>query len=1130
MISRRTGQLFLAMFGGLLPLIALVGLLSGRPAVVESTRLQEQIPTTAQIKNLSIEQGQLRFTLITPPPSPDKSGNLSVDGLQENFDIPYRPELPYYTTLIILPPEAEARITVVSREISHIYQPGLATAPLQKLAPYVPLDDSFAFPEAVVLEEESFSHAVSKNQFFPDALYEISDPMYMRDLRLVRLKVFPFRYNDYTDQLAYAPELDILVDFVGADLANRRPLPDPINQTASGLESQMINYGQAEAWRSLPASMVTATIKLPTGQPVYKIGVNQDGIYEVTAEQLAGAGMVVGVDGVDPHTFQMLYRGEPVAYELIDNGDNVFDPGERVRFYGWAFDGSRLERQFISENVFWLWADGDPALVTSKPSVPGTDVDYVRHSITEEQENLWFPGWTNRWEFFPNEPDAWFWHRFYTSNEPITKSFVITLEHPMENGLPATITTEFSSYTSINHTASLMVNGQALLGSSTWYGTQNVNITRSVPSEYLHDGINSIEISVSSNSSNCGGCIALNRITIEYDRELIVVDDQIIFSDTDGGSRKFNVGGFSKELITDTLIWDITDRFAPIVISPETIVITGTGPHTVTFGTDSPSVVSFIVATSESILLPIGLTRYVPPDLDPFTGKAEWVAISYEDFITETYRLAGHRSSAQFGGLTTHVVDIEDVVNQYGYGLPIPAAIQQYMIHGMEYWGVAPRYLLLVGDSTVDPRHHYSRWVDKQYIMTDLIFEDYWQGQIPSDHTFSLLVGDDDDLMPDIAVGRISVMQESDMRNIVDRITIYESNHLLSSGWMENFLYVADKDDIHAGNFCDESKFTGDRLPTSINSTFLCLGDYNLDADLLRKDLFTLTNNFNGVSLLNYRGHGGVKFWANILNTGDMGLWDNAIRPFVSISGDCLDGNFAIPYLPGLGEELLKATDSIGNPIGAAAHWGSTGLGTSPNHSRLIDAFYHALFVDGQTAIGEAAVAAKISYGSDPRSDPTLLSSFTLLGDPAMQLFRRSLSVEQSVAPQTALVGDIVTYTIEATNQGIYPSHITISHTLPTGFSFITATSSVSASLQLAGNGVIFDLQFGESEKDKGLPRNGSATLWVKVEILSGASIGESAAIAMLTGTGLEAWPGDETSEATVLVVKPSVYMPLIVR
>jgi uncharacterized repeat protein (TIGR01451 family) len=169
-------------------------------------------------------------------------------------------------------------------------------------------------------------------------------------------------------------------------------------------------------------------------------------------------------------------------------------------------------------------------------------------------------------------------------------------------------------------------------------------------------------------------------------------------------------------------------------------------------------------------------------------------------------------------------------------------------------------------------------------------------------------------------------------------------------------------------------------------------------------------------------------------------------------------------------------------------------------------------------------------YGLDSTTDPTLLSSFTLQGDPAMQLFRRSLSVEHSVVPQLALVGDIVTYTIEATNQGVYPSHTIISHTLPTGFNFISVSSAVSTSYEQTGSGVIFDLQFGETLKDKGIPRNGVVTLVVTVEILPGASRGKSEATAMVTGTGEEAWPGDETSNATVTVIEQSVYLPIQTR
>ncbi|HET6443925.1 MAG TPA: C25 family cysteine peptidase, partial [candidate division Zixibacteria bacterium] len=394
------------------------------------------------------------------------------------------------------------------------------------------------------------------------------------------------------------------------------------------------------------------------------------------------------------------------------------------------------------------------------------------------------------------------------------------------------------------------------------------------------------------------------------------------------------------------------------------------------------------------------------------------------------------------------------------------------------------------------------------------------------DNTFALLVGDDK--LPDLAVGRVAVKQDSDLSNIVDKIIQYEENHLFSSGWMENIIFVADNED-DAGSFCLESMDTGDQLPASLNSIYLCLDDYDgLDSDLLRKDL-TLTVK-SGVSLLNYRGHGSPSSWANIWSTANNELWENTLRPFVSLSGDCLDGNFALPWWPGLGEGLTKATDDEGNPVGAAAHWGSTGLGTSYNHSRLINAFYHALFVDGQTRVGEAIMTAKGFYGLDPNNDRTLLSSFTLIGDPAMQLYQRSLAVDLNVTPQSATPGDMVTYTIAATNQGVFPTHTTISHTLPAGFNFVSVYSTLSTTFEITGSGVVFDLQFGESLKDKGIPRNGDVTLIVTVEILPDAFRGNYESTATITGTGEEAWPGDETSMATVSIIKPSVYIPFINR
>ena len=55
-------------------------------------------------------------------------------------------------------------------------------------------------------------------------------------------------------------------------------------------------------------------VTLPIGQQSFKIEVGDDGIYEVTYGELVAAGMPPA--GINPATFQLMNRGEAVAYQF----------------------------------------------------------------------------------------------------------------------------------------------------------------------------------------------------------------------------------------------------------------------------------------------------------------------------------------------------------------------------------------------------------------------------------------------------------------------------------------------------------------------------------------------------------------------------------------------------------------------------------------------------------------------------------------------------------------------------------------------------------------------------------------------------------------------------------------------
>ncbi|MFZ0548064.1 MAG: C25 family peptidase propeptide domain-containing protein, partial [Candidatus Promineifilaceae bacterium] len=433
------------------------------------------------ITNLTTTSDSVSFLLNTPKLSENAAAQVEIPGLNSRTSEPGSPDLPFYATYIALPPGAEAEVAVTSKE-SAVFQNWTVTAvpDPQSAADVQDGSADFAAINEDGLKADPNSAVFEKDGDYPASLYEVSEPMYVRDVRLVSLKLYPLQYNPVSHQLTQH-QLEVTVQFIGGGNEEARPLPgqSPLNSTLEGL---VLNADQAQNWRGLPENMSGTGTLLPVGSDAYKIEVNEDGIYEVTYADLQAAGM--NVNSVNPQTFQMLYRGQPVAYAFVGDGDSQFESGELVRFYGWAFNGSRLEHQFINNNVFWLWANGTPDAIGSVASQSGTVASTFLSSITTEPETIWYPTWTDQWDSFPNEPDAWYWKRLTKgSSAPMTTTVTVDLPNPAASGPDAAITAEFSSKLSpsvggnqVNHEMVVQMNNDPNVGSLAWMGKQNVNI------------------------------------------------------------------------------------------------------------------------------------------------------------------------------------------------------------------------------------------------------------------------------------------------------------------------------------------------------------------------------------------------------------------------------------------------------------------------------------------------------------------------------------------------------------------------------------------------------------------------------------------------------------------------------
>ncbi|MCA9969624.1 MAG: DUF11 domain-containing protein, partial [Anaerolineales bacterium] len=979
---------------------------------------------------------------------------------------------------------------------------------------------------------------------YPSQRYAVSDVLYYRDWRLVRLTLYPLQVNPVAGTVSQAADLAVSIRFAGAQPHRAQPLPDPDGLTAAAIRPLILNAAQAMPWRHLPDELRGATAtQLPIGVPTYKIEVAQDGIYEISAADLQAAGM--NIAAVNPATIQMLYRGAPVAVQRVDDGDATFELGESIRFYGWAFSGSRLEKQFVGDwNVYWLWAGGTQTAVSTAPNEAGqghpVQLTFPESITRDDPEQYHYHTRTNAWPIFPNEPDAWYMDYVRKTNAlDLTRTYTLTLPYPAASGPDASLLIEVMDRDSgaLPHTGYLRINSSPPGPTQTFNYKQNANLVTTVPITYLQHLANDFHyVSTTGASSTLREEFYVNRVTVDYTRQLIATGDELAFGPGTAGAYEFHVASFTESTPGSILVWDVTTPTLPVQIDMTGQISSTGGTFTYKIGRTLGANGRFLATTTANLRTPLNITQYTPPNLDPAAGAA-WIAISHQDFLPQAQQLAAHRADPAYTNLATQVVDIADVVNQYGYGLPMPFAVRDYLAHALSSWSTPPRYVTLFGDANFNPLHRdclntcYTNFDPNEpiYLLTDLIFIDRFQGLIPSDYTMALLSGGDE--LADVAIGRIAAGSTAEAETAVGKIIRFETIQTdpAAREHHENILFVADMADT-AGDFCAENNAVGGLLPAVFNQTHLCLSERTDPAvTQLQDDMSLLINGPTaGLSILNYRGHGSVENWVkgsyHPVSTTNLDFWQNFDHPLVILSADCLDGYFTYPGVPGLGESILKLGDPQNNDFrGSVAHWSSTGLGLTQEHTDLLTGVYSAVFTHGLTTIGDATVYGKLYYLQRGNHDSEAYS-FTLQGDPAMPLFRPDLSLTKTALQGAGAPGDTISFRLDLANSGLYPAQPRITETLPPGLEFVTALSTTPLSTTVSGSQVTINLLAP-------LPEGETASVTVQTRIAAGTPDGVLTNQASV-GPGVDLDPSDNSDSATVVVINDTRYafLPAIRR
>jgi hypothetical protein len=728
-----------------------------------------------------------------------------------------------------------------------------------------------------------------------------------------------------------------LKDRIGSGLLKVDPSMEAPEEAAESLDdAEDLNLASVNP--TPPTAQDKAQQKLLAKGPALKILVNQEGWYLITQPELLAAGLP---PRVNPLYLQLFVDGREQSMRVNGGEDGSFDAGDSIEFYGTGLDTPSTDTR-----VYWLVVGSVPGKRIS--TVKGQGAEWAQPSFwfnVERRDRLYYVA-----AILNGEKENFFGD--VVTSDPVDQLLTVS---DMASSPPkgALLEIALQGYTAVPHRIEVSLNGR-VLGKISFGGQVRHRKQFIVPHARLLEGDNLVTLVALQGELDI---VFVKSIKLEYWRSRLAQEDSLTFPIA--GGKQTRVKGFSNPNIR---VLDITHPRRTSEVSGEVKPLPD-GTYAVTFTAPESGPRRVMAFTQDKVKSPAAIVVNEPSNWYQSSGY-DMVIISHRDFMTSLDPLKALRESQ---GLSVALVNVEDIYDEYGFGAKSPQAIKDFLKYAKDHWATAPRFVLLVGDATFDPRN-FQAMGDYDLVPTKLLDTTYLE--TASDDWF---VDFNEDRLPEMAIGRLPVRAPDEADTVVSKIVAYEQ----LAGGLDEVLLISDKAEGGDYDFEKATEEIEALLPFDVTGTKIfrggCANDVETKAAIL--------DGINGGPLLvNYAGHGSLGIWRgnpSVLTTYDPPSLTNGSKLPFFINMTCLNGAFHDIYESSLTEALLNAAGG-----GAVAVWSSSGL-TVPESQHVLDKAIIKLLFNGEgLTIGEAAARAKASV----TDDDDIRKTWNLFGDPAMRL------------------------------------------------------------------------------------------------------------------------------------------------
>jgi hypothetical protein len=743
-------------------------------------------------------------------------------------------------------------------------------------------------------------------------------------------------------------------------------------------------------------------------QQYYKFPITKEGIYRIDSATLAQR---YNLSSINPKNFQLFFGGKEQHLYIKGEADNLINTGDYIEFYlnpqkvNATIDSllySQINylpnpyKAIFNDTVFAFLTLNNS--ITNKRFVIETDTTWASYSPTNYFYSEKIFSSPNAYNFVQEYPfdvsdarytqaEGWGFNiakgananssfgnlNSYTTS-PLTCSLSINFSgNSMESSLYLDHEIK-TSYTDI-------LNSTVQLADTIFHGYTPVRQTFTLNSQNIGNSSNITVASIANTSfSSFNNNTALHYINLFYPQTLnlnnqsfykLFVDDNTITS-----KGYFNFNNVAVAGSTNTILYDITNS------KRITSVVQGTNVKALIPNSGLRKLCVLASETQTMAVTSLSITNQNNPytNFKNSTNTKPYVIIYHNNTQSGALAYKAYRETASGGSFNVIAANINELYEQFAYGInKHPVAIKNFLKFLKDSLPTAPKYVFLIGKGIKNED------ISPAYQLQNLIPT---MGIPSSDNLLSssLSLTNTSMFSPEIPIGRLAVLTNSDVTNYLSKVQQHESSP--PAEWKKRVLHFVGGDTENLTNTLSNYMSSYEQI---IKDTLFGAKVETFKKNTSAPIQITVSDSVknaitNGAALINVFGHGSEQGFDQAID--DPEQYNNAGKYPFFVANSCYSGNIHV-----FGRQSVSERFVLSNQKGSIGFLAATSLGFPYALNYYTSYFYQALSkTKYNQGVGDMVKEAAIQGGLifDPITQMTCLD-MTLHGDPAIKITNGAL-------------------------------------------------------------------------------------------------------------------------------------------